>query len=197
VTPVTPFDPCFVPARAPLSVDRRVRVIEVLATGTNGGAQEHLYSLLMRMDHSRYDVSVASLSPGSAVRKLQRAGFPVLVIDEPDDAIAVGALAVLVCFATALAQLRRYFRRGQTRATHLARAEVPAPLGEDLREDVSIREDPDEPVPLADERAAGLPVAHPADEIGDGLVGMRPDELRHLDQRLPPDIDFAARRRRM
>jgi len=93
VTPVTPFDPCFVPARAPLSVDRRVRVIEVLATGTNGGAQEHLYSLLMRMDHSRYDVSVVSLSPGSAVRKLQRAGFPVLVIDEPDDAIAVGALA--------------------------------------------------------------------------------------------------------
>ena len=93
MTPVTPFDPCFVPARAPLSVDRRVRVIEVLATGTNGGAQEHLYSLLMRMDHSRYDVSVVSLSPGSAVRKLQRAGFPVLVIDEPDDAIAVGALA--------------------------------------------------------------------------------------------------------
>ena len=93
MTPVTPFDPCFVPARAPLSVDRRVRVVEVLATGTNGGAQEHLYSLLMRMDHSRYDVSVVSLSPGSAVRKLQRAGFPVLVIDEPDDAIAVGALA--------------------------------------------------------------------------------------------------------
>lgn len=93
MTPVTPFDPCFVPVRAPLSVDRRVRVVEVLATGTNGGAQEHLYSLLTRMDHSRYDVSVVSLSPGSAVRKLQRAGCPVLVIDEPDDAIAVGALA--------------------------------------------------------------------------------------------------------
>jgi len=93
MTPVTPFDPCFVPARAPLSVDRRVRVVEVLATGTNGGAQEHLYSLLTRIDLSRYDVSVVSLSPGSAVRKLQRAGFPVLVIDEPDDAIAVGALA--------------------------------------------------------------------------------------------------------
>ena len=41
----------------------------------------------------RYDVSVVSLSAGSAVRKLQRAGFEVLVIDEPDDAIAVGALA--------------------------------------------------------------------------------------------------------
>ena len=29
---------------------RRIRVVEVLATGTNGGAQEHLYSLVTRMD---------------------------------------------------------------------------------------------------------------------------------------------------
>ena len=73
--------------------DRRIRVVEVLATGTNGGAQEHLYGLVTRMDQTRYDVSIVALSPGSAVRKLQRAGFAVLVIDEPDDAIAVGALA--------------------------------------------------------------------------------------------------------
>jgi glycosyltransferase involved in cell wall biosynthesis len=71
----------------------RIRVVEVLATGTNGGAQEHLFGLVTRMDHSRFDVSIVSLSPGSAVRKLERAGFPVLVLDEPDDAIAVGALA--------------------------------------------------------------------------------------------------------
>ena len=71
----------------------RIRVVEVLATGTTGGAQEHLYGLVTRMDHTRFDVSVVSLSPGSAVRKLERAGFPVLVLDEPDDAIAVGALA--------------------------------------------------------------------------------------------------------
>ncbi|MFP5341767.1 MAG: glycosyltransferase [Candidatus Limnocylindria bacterium] len=71
----------------------RIRVVQILATGTNGGAQEHLHGLVTRMDPDRYDVSVVSLSPGSAVRKLQRAGIPVLVIDEPDDAIAVGALA--------------------------------------------------------------------------------------------------------
>jgi glycosyltransferase involved in cell wall biosynthesis len=71
----------------------RIRVVQVLATGSNGGAQEHLYSLVTRMDHSRFETSVVALSPGSAVRKLQRAGIPVLVIDEPDDAIAVGALA--------------------------------------------------------------------------------------------------------
>ncbi len=89
-----PWDPCLTPVDRPnLAGGRRIRVVEVLATGTNGGAQEHLYSLVTRIDASRYDVSVVSLSAGSAVRKLQRAGVAVLVIDELDDAIAVGALA--------------------------------------------------------------------------------------------------------
>jgi glycosyltransferase involved in cell wall biosynthesis len=68
-------------------------VVEVLATGSNGGAQEHLYSLVTRIDAARFDVSVVALSAGSAVRKLQRAGAPVTVIEDPDDAIATGALA--------------------------------------------------------------------------------------------------------
>jgi glycosyltransferase involved in cell wall biosynthesis len=94
VTPPDRADPCLeVVPRAALKGGQRIRVVEVLATGTNGGAQEHVYSLLTRLDRERYDASVVSLSPGSAVRKLQRAGFDVLVIDDPDDAIAVGALA--------------------------------------------------------------------------------------------------------
>jgi glycosyltransferase involved in cell wall biosynthesis len=88
-----PWDPCLTPLERPGVKGGRVRVVEVLATGTNGGAQEHLYSLVTRMDRTRYDVSVVSLSPGSAVRKLQRAGIPALVIDDPDDTIAVAALA--------------------------------------------------------------------------------------------------------
>jgi glycosyltransferase involved in cell wall biosynthesis len=88
------WDPCLKPvAHARVPGPARIRVLELLATGGNGGAQEHLYSLLTRIDRTRYDVSVVSLSPGSAVRKLDRAGIPVRVIDEPDDAIAVGALA--------------------------------------------------------------------------------------------------------
>lgn len=71
----------------------RIRVVEILATGTNGGAQEHQFSLLTRLDHARFEASVVALSMGSAVRKLQRHGYPVLVIEDPDDAIAVGALA--------------------------------------------------------------------------------------------------------
>jgi glycosyltransferase involved in cell wall biosynthesis len=71
---------------------QRIRVVEILATGTNGGAQESLFSLVTGLDPSRYDVCVVSLSPGSTVKRLQRAGIPTMVIDEPDDAIAVGAL---------------------------------------------------------------------------------------------------------
>ena len=87
-----PWDPCLAVLERP-AVSSRIRVVEVLATGTNGGAQEHLFSLVTRLDPTRYDVSVVALSAGSAVRKMQRAGVAVLVIDDPDDAIAVGALA--------------------------------------------------------------------------------------------------------
>jgi len=86
-------DPCLTPLERPRHRGPRIRVVEVLASGTNGGAQEHLYNLLSRLDPSRFEASVVSLSNGSAVRKLQRAGFAVTVIDEPDDAIAVGILA--------------------------------------------------------------------------------------------------------
>ena len=89
-----PGDPCFERAvRTALPGDGRVRVVEVLATGTNGGAQEHLYGLLSRIDRTRYDVSVVSLSAGSAARKIARLGVPLTVIDEPEDAAAVTALA--------------------------------------------------------------------------------------------------------
>jgi glycosyltransferase involved in cell wall biosynthesis len=97
VTPPARWDPCFTPLdRLPIAGRDAVRVVEILATGTNGGAQEHVYSLMSRLDPSRYEATVVSLSPGSAVRKLQRAGFNVVVIDEPDDAIAVGQLTAIL-----------------------------------------------------------------------------------------------------
>ena len=88
-------DPCFRPViRLPLPGGRgRIRVVELLATGTNGGAQEHVINLVSRIDRERYDVTVCSLSPGSAVRKLERAGIPVCVIDAPDDEAAIEAVA--------------------------------------------------------------------------------------------------------
>jgi glycosyltransferase involved in cell wall biosynthesis len=74
----------------------RIRVVEVMATGTNGGAQEHVYSLVSRLNPECYDVRVVSLSHGSSVRRLQKAGHDVTVIDEPDDNRTVRALADLL-----------------------------------------------------------------------------------------------------
>jgi glycosyltransferase involved in cell wall biosynthesis len=92
-----PGDPCVKPKdRLPVPGGRPVRVVEVLATGTNGGAQEHVYSLLSRLDRARYEPTVVSLSHGSAEGRIARLGIPVHVIDEPDDAIAVGAVATLL-----------------------------------------------------------------------------------------------------
>ncbi len=96
MTPPLVGDPCFEPRTAPAVAGGRVRVVEILATGSNGGAQEHLFALLNRLDRSRYDASVIALSGGSAVRKLQRAGVSVSVVDDPDDAIATGAVATLL-----------------------------------------------------------------------------------------------------
>ncbi|MHB8460883.1 MAG: glycosyltransferase [Candidatus Limnocylindrales bacterium] len=86
-------DPCLEPVvRLPLPDDRRIRIVEVLATGTNGGAQEHLYGLLSRVDRDRYDVSVVSLSAGSAARKIGRLGIPVTIVDGPEDGSAMADL---------------------------------------------------------------------------------------------------------
>jgi glycosyltransferase involved in cell wall biosynthesis len=89
------FDPCSRPViRLPLPPGReKIRVVELLATGTNGGAQEHVYNLVTRIDRSRYDVSVLSLTPGSAVRRIERAGIPTCVIEAGSDAEAIEAVA--------------------------------------------------------------------------------------------------------
>jgi glycosyltransferase involved in cell wall biosynthesis len=89
-----PFYPPCAPQdeREPLA-GGRVRVAQIMATGTNGGAQEHVFSLVSRLSQSRYDVRVVSLSHGSSVRRLEKAGFEVSVVDEPNDRLAVQALA--------------------------------------------------------------------------------------------------------
>ncbi len=94
MTPPHRDDPCVAPmVHLPVPGPQRVRVAQVMATGTNGGAQEHVINLVGRLDREFYDVSVVSLSAGSAVRKLQRMGIDVTVIDDPDDAIATATLA--------------------------------------------------------------------------------------------------------
>jgi glycosyltransferase involved in cell wall biosynthesis len=112
--PSVTWDPCLAPLEHfPMPGPPRVRVVENLATGTNGGAQEHLFSLLSRLDQTRYEASVVALSAGSAVRKLERAGFDVTVIDEPDDADAIRAMTAHLALI-----------RPDVSHTHLYRADI-------------------------------------------------------------------------
>jgi glycosyltransferase involved in cell wall biosynthesis len=71
----------------------RPRILQLLATGGNGGAQESYTGLMLRLDRSRYDVRALSLSAGSAVQRLRALGIAVDVIDETDDELAVRELA--------------------------------------------------------------------------------------------------------
>jgi glycosyltransferase involved in cell wall biosynthesis len=72
---------------------RRPRLLQLLATGGNGGAQESYTGLLLRLDRSKYEVRALSLSAGSAVQRIRRLGIQVDVIDEADDEAAVRELA--------------------------------------------------------------------------------------------------------
>jgi glycosyltransferase involved in cell wall biosynthesis len=70
----------------------RPRVLQLLATGGSGGAQESYTGLLLGLDRSRYEVRALSLSAGSAVQRLRALGVPVDVLDETDDEAAVREL---------------------------------------------------------------------------------------------------------
>ena len=71
----------------------RPRLLQLLATGGTGGAQESYTGLLLRLDRSRYEVRALSLSAGSAVQRLRALGMAVEVLDDTDDAAAVRDLA--------------------------------------------------------------------------------------------------------
>jgi len=71
----------------------RPRLLQLLATGGNGGAQESYTGLMLRLDRSRYDVRALSLSAGSAVQRLRHLGIRVDVLEEADDELAVRELA--------------------------------------------------------------------------------------------------------
>ena len=67
----------------------RPRILQLLATGGTGGAQESYTGLLLRLDRTRYEVRGLSLSAGSAVQRLRALGLAVEVLDEADDAAVV------------------------------------------------------------------------------------------------------------
>jgi len=72
------------------------RVVEIMASGAGGGAQVSVQNLVTRLDQQGYDVEVISLSDGPAVRRLRTAGITVHVVDEADDAAALGRVVDLL-----------------------------------------------------------------------------------------------------
>jgi glycosyltransferase involved in cell wall biosynthesis len=93
--PVT-GDPCWEPPHLQRPAEQRIRVVELVASGTNGGAQEHVASLLSHLDRNAWDARVISLSDGSAVRRWRALGFQVEVVRELSDAAAVERVAALL-----------------------------------------------------------------------------------------------------
>ncbi len=90
-------DPCLdLPEQLPLPEGERVRVVQLVATGTNGGAQEHVATLLARIDRARYDVRVISLSDGSAVKRWRSLGYCVDIIDAESEEAAAAVVADLL-----------------------------------------------------------------------------------------------------
>ncbi len=107
----------------PLPDGSRIRVMQLLATGTNGGAQESLVSTVLRLDNSRHDVCVVSLSHGSTVKRLERLKIPVEVIEDEHDDRAAAALAE-----------RMITLKTQVIHAHMFRADVVAVYAADLVE---------------------------------------------------------------
>jgi len=126
-------DPCYEPViRLPLPGSRnRIRVVELLATGTSGGAQEHVYNLVTRLDRERYEVSVLALSGGPGVRRLERTGVPVCVLDDMSDDEAIAAVAAHLAAVDADVVHNHMYRAeviGTQAAWSLASAGRPRPL---------------------------------------------------------------------
>ena len=74
-----------------------ISVTQLMASGAGGGAQVHVQNLVERLDRSRFDVEVISLSDGPAVRRIRATGATVHVVDEPDDSRALSAVVELLC----------------------------------------------------------------------------------------------------
>jgi glycosyltransferase involved in cell wall biosynthesis len=91
----------------------RPRVLQLLATGGTGGAQESVVALLLHLDRSRFEVEAVCLADGRTVRRLRDTGIRVTVIPPQDDESTVRELVA-------------YLRRRQIALlhAHLFRAEL-------------------------------------------------------------------------
>ena len=67
-------------------------VLQLLASGGTGGAQESAIALLLHLDRSRFEVEAVSLTDGLTVKRLRELGIRVTVIPPRDDESTVREL---------------------------------------------------------------------------------------------------------
>jgi glycosyltransferase involved in cell wall biosynthesis len=131
VSAPTLLDPCFeVRERPPLGPGGRIRVLQLLASAGNGGAQEHTWSLVRGMDMARYEVEIVCLGDGPTVRRFERAGYTTTVIDTHDDDEAVARLSALMAERPPLVLHAHMYRAevvGTRAALALSESGVPRP----------------------------------------------------------------------
>jgi glycosyltransferase involved in cell wall biosynthesis len=89
------------------------RVLQLLATGGTGGAQESAIAILVHLDRSRFEVEAVCLTEGRTVRRIRELGIHVTVIPPQDDESTVRNL---------VAHFRR--RKIDLLHAHLFRAEL-------------------------------------------------------------------------
>jgi glycosyltransferase involved in cell wall biosynthesis len=79
-----------------ITVEPRIVVTQLMASGAGGGAQGHVQNLVSRLPEKRFDIEVISLADGPAVRRLRSIGVSVHVIEEEDDVEAQERLVALL-----------------------------------------------------------------------------------------------------
>jgi glycosyltransferase involved in cell wall biosynthesis len=78
------------------TLERPIVVTQLLASGAGGGAQVHVQNLVNRLDRTRFEVEVISLSEGPAVRRLRGQGTTVHLVDGENDAAALAQVIELL-----------------------------------------------------------------------------------------------------
>ncbi len=76
-----------------MRLERRHRIVQLLATGKVGGAQGSVTDLMLRLDPAKFAVEAVSLTDGPAVDRMRQLDLPVTILDQTDDHAAVRALA--------------------------------------------------------------------------------------------------------
>ena len=86
-----------------------IRILQLVATGGSGGAQEHVMALLKGLDRARFDVRVIALSDGSSVARWRSCGPPVHVIPSgSDDAVATAVAEHLTAWDVQVVHAHMY-----------------------------------------------------------------------------------------